>query len=56
MGREKDRKLNRKRRRRAKLRKLKTRLVQTRDPKERERLIRMIYQTSMHKPVDIPAE
>ncbi|MCJ7700100.1 MAG: hypothetical protein MUO62_00820 [Anaerolineales bacterium] len=52
MGREKDRKLNRRRRRLTKLRKLKVRLAQTRDLKERQDLMRRISKTSMRPQVD----
>jgi hypothetical protein len=56
MGREKDRKLRRKKRRRAKLRKYKHRLAQTRDLKERKRLIQKIWKISIYPPDDIPAD
>jgi hypothetical protein len=55
MGREKDRKLRRKKRRRAKLRKFKQRLARTRDLEERKRLIQKIRKISIHPPEDIPA-
>jgi hypothetical protein len=54
MGREKDRKLRRKRRRRVKLHKLKAKLAQTKDLKERQRLIQKIIKISVHPPMDIP--
>ncbi len=56
MGREKDRKLNRRRRRRAKLQNLKARLAQTNDLKEQERLIKKINKISVYLPEDIPRE
>jgi hypothetical protein len=56
MGREKDRKLRRKRRRRVKLHKLKVRLAQTKDLKERQRLIQKILKTSVYPQPDIPKE
>jgi len=56
MGTEKDRKLNRKRRRRRKLHKFKSRLAQTKDPKERLRLIEKIHRISFYPPTDIPKE
>jgi hypothetical protein len=54
MGREKDRKLNRRRRRRTKLHKLKARLAQTKDLKERQRLIQKINKISFYPLMDIP--
>jgi hypothetical protein len=56
MGREKDRKLRRRRGRRAKLHKLKTKLAQARDLKERERLIQKIYKISVYPPLNIPRD
>jgi len=56
MGREKDRKLNRRRRRRQKLHRLKVRLAQNKDPKERQRLIEKIHKISFNPPLDIPKE
>ena len=56
MGREKDRKLRRRKRRRAKLRKLKARLTQTKDLKERQYLIQKINKISVHKTSDIPTK
>ena len=56
MGREKDRKLRRKRRRRVKLHRLKVRLAQTKVPKERQRLIQKIYKASVYPQPDIPRE
>jgi hypothetical protein len=56
MGREKDRKLNRRRRRRRKLHKLKVRLAQCKVPKERQRLIQKIQRISFHPPLDLPRE
>ena len=53
MGREKDRKLRRRRRRRKKLHKLKVRLAQTKDLKERQRLIQKIVKISVNPPLDI---
>ena len=55
-GTEKDRKRNRRRRRRRKLHKFKARLAQTKDPKERYRLIEMIRRISFFPPTDIPRE
>jgi hypothetical protein len=49
-GREKDRKLHRRRRRKRKLQKLKSRLRQTKDPKEREILINKIKKISIYDP------
>lgn len=54
MGTEKKRKLNRRRRRRQKLHKYKSRLAQTKDPKERRRLIDKIHRISFYPPTDIP--
>lgn len=56
MGREKDRKLRRRKRRRAKLRKLKARLSQTKDLKERQRLIQKILKISVTPTPDVPKE
>jgi hypothetical protein len=56
MGREKDRKLRRKRRRRVKLHKLKVRLAQTKDPKERQKLIQKINKISFYPTQNIPRE
>lgn len=56
MGREKDRKLRRKKQRRAKLRKLKARLAQTKDKEERQRLIRRMKKISFHPITDIPKD
>jgi hypothetical protein len=56
MGTEKKRKLNRRRRRRQKLKKYKSRLAQTKDPKERRRLIDKIHRISFYPPTDIPKE
>ena len=56
MGREKDRKVRRRRRRRDKLHKLKTRLTQTKDLKERQRLIEKILKISVYPPEDIPRD
>ena len=53
MGREKDRKLRRRKQRRAKLHKLKVRLTQTKDQKERQHLIQKINKISVHKTSDI---
>jgi hypothetical protein len=55
-GREKDRKLCRRRRRRAKLKKLKARLAQTKGLKERERLIQKINKISVYPPENIPRD
>jgi hypothetical protein len=56
MGREKDRKLHRKKRRRAKIHKLKARLSQTKDLKERQRLIEKIQKISVYPMLDLPNE
>lgn len=56
MGREKDRKLNRRRRRVTKLRKLKNRLAKTTTPKEKEYLIEKINKISFYPMKDIPKE
>lgn len=56
MGREKDRKLRRRKRRRAKLHKLKARLAQTKDPKERQWLIQNIRKIDIYPTLDIPRE
>lgn len=53
MGTEKDRKLRRKQRRRAKLRKLKTKLAETKDLKERQRITDKIKKISVYYPNDI---
>jgi len=53
MGREKDRKLRRRKRRRAKLHKLKARLVQTKDLKNRQQLIEKIRKISIYPNQDI---
>lgn len=56
MAREKDRKLRRKRQRRAKLHKLKARLAQTKGMKERDHLIEKIIKISVYPPEDIPKD
>ncbi len=56
MGREKDRKLRRRRQRRAKLQKLKARLAETKGLKERERLIQKINKISVYPPENIPRD
>ena len=56
MGREKDRKLQRRKRRCAKLHKLKTRLALSKDFKERQRLIQKIIKISVYPPMDIRRE
>jgi hypothetical protein len=56
MGREKDRKLRRKRRRRAKVHKLKARIAQSKDLKERQRLIHKLLKISLYPPMDVPRE
>lgn len=56
MGREKNRKLRRKQRRRAKLHKLKARLAQSKDLRERQRLIEKIIRISVYPPEDIPRD
>ena len=56
MGREKDRKLRRRRQRRAKLQKLKARLAKTNSLKERERLIQKINKISVYPPENIPGD
>jgi hypothetical protein len=48
MGREKDRKLHRRKRRRAKLHKLKAKLAQAKDLRERQRLIQKINKISIY--------
>lgn len=48
MGRQVDRELRRRRRRQKKLRRLKARLAQTKDPAERERLIDKIRRISYY--------
>lgn len=55
-GREKDRKLQRQRCRREKLHKLKAKLAQTKDQKERQRLIQKIIKISFSPTLDIPKE
>lgn len=54
MGREKDRKLRRKRQRQAKLHKLKAKLAQTKDLKDRQRLIEKINKISVSPTVFNP--
>jgi hypothetical protein len=54
MGREKDRKLRRRKRRKAKLHNLKTRLTQTEDLKERRYLIRKINKINVYPSPDMP--
>ena len=56
MGREKDRKLHRRRRRRKKLHKLKTKLAETKDLKERQHLIEKIQKISVYPNLDIPRD
>lgn len=56
MAREKDRKLRRKRRRQVKVRKLKTRIAQAKDIKERQHLIRKLVKISDYPSLDIPRE
>jgi len=56
MGREKDRKLRRRRRRRTKFHSLKARLAQTKDLKERQRLIQKILKISVYPPLEITRE
>lgn len=56
MGREKDRKLRRRKRRRAKIHKIKARLAQTKDPKERQRLIRKLVKISVYPSLEAPRE
>jgi hypothetical protein len=56
MGREKDRKLRRRKRRRAKLHKLQVRLAQSKDLKERQHLIQKIQKVSLYPNMDIPNE
>jgi len=55
MGREIDRKLRRKRRRN-KLQKLKARLPQSKDLKERQHLIQKIIKISVYPPMDNPRD
>jgi hypothetical protein len=54
MGREKDRKLRRRKRRRTKLHKLKVRLDQTKGPKERQNIIQKINKISFYPMMDGP--
>ena len=56
MGREKDRKLNRRRRRVTKLRNLKNRLTKTKNLKEKEYLIEKINKISFYPMKAIPKE
>ena len=56
MGREKDRKLNRRRRRVTKMRNLKDRLAKTTNLKEKEFLIGKINKISLYPMKDIPKE
>jgi hypothetical protein len=56
MGREKDRKLNRRRRRRKKLHKLKVKLAQTKDLKDRQYLIEKIRKISLYPNLEIPRD
>jgi len=52
MGREKDRKLRRKKRRRVQLHKYKRKLENTKDPKEREYLVKKINKISFYPIAD----
>lgn len=54
MGREKDRELRRRQQRRRKLRKLKAKLAQSQDHRERQRLIEKILRISFFPPEDLP--
>ncbi len=56
MGREKDRKLSRRKRRRTKLHKLKVKLAQTKDLKDRQRLIEKIRKISVYPNLEIPRD
>ena len=56
MGREKDRKLHRRRRRRTKLHKLKAKLAETKDLKDRQHLIEKIRKISVYPNLDIPRD
>lgn len=56
MGREKDRKLRRRQRRRKKLGKLKARLAQTKDLRKRQQIIANIAKISVYLPNDLPQE
>ena len=56
MGREKDRKLRRRKRRRAKLHKLKAKYGQSKYLKEQQRLIQKIIKISVSPPMDIRRE
>jgi hypothetical protein len=56
MGREKDRKLRRRKRRRAKLHKLKARLAQTKDLKERQRVIQKLKKVSLYPHMEFPED
>ena len=54
MGREKDRELRRRKQRRAKLHKLKAKLAQTKDLKDRQRLIEKIRKISVYPHLEVP--
>lgn len=56
MGREKDRKLHRRQSRRRKLHKLKARLAQAKDLRERQRLLEKIGRICIYPLMDIPRE
>mgnify|MGYP000004661234 CR=1 FL=1 len=56
MGREKDRKLQRRRRRRRKLHKLKAKLAQTKDLKDQQRLIEKIRKISIYPNLEVPKD
>ena len=54
MATERQKEIKRRRHRREKLKKLKTKLVQTNDPLERERLIEKIRHISVSPSIDLP--
>ena len=56
MGREKDRKLHRRQRRRKKLHKLKAKLAQTKDLKKRQQITEKIAKISVYLPNDLPEQ
>jgi len=55
MATERQKEIKRRRNRRAKIKKYKTRLAQTNDPKERERLIDKLKRIYINPPKDLPA-
>jgi hypothetical protein len=56
MGREKDRKLRRRKRRRKKLQHLKAQLAQTKDLKKRQQILEKIRKRSVYLSNDIPQD